>query len=391
VIESFNFYPFPRLIFGTGKIKELPGLINRISDHVLIVLGKKSFSETEYYQSLVLQLEQKKISFSVEHVGNEPDPSLVDNIVNQFRDQKIGVVVSIGGGSVIDTGKAVSAMYFKQESVKDYLEGVGTGIKHDGKKLPFIAVPTTAGTGSEATKNAVISEVGKNGFKKSLRHDRFIPDYALIDPQLSLKCPSRITAACAMDAFSQLLESYLSTQSNPISDALCVSGIEKIIKSIWDVCQNGDKNIEARENLSYAAFLSGVTLANAGLGAVHGLASVIGGRFEIPHGVVCGVLVEPVFKYSVEKLKLDQSPESRFYLNKIAKIGSLISKKKDQCLDQSLEVFLEFLSDLKEKLQLSNLSDYGIKEMHVSEIVEKSGIKNHPVQLSPKELKLILS
>ena len=184
----------------------------------------------------------------------------------------------------MDAGKSISAMLTKTESIKEYLEGIGTK-KHDGKKMPFVAVPTTSGTGSEATKNAVISEIGGRGFKKSLRHDNFVPDSVVIDPRLMISCPQNVTAASGMDVFSQLIEGYLSTNSSPMTDALALSGLRYIKEGLLKSYETGD-DIDARGKVAYASYLSGVVLANAGLGTVHGFASPIGGYFDIPHGVV---------------------------------------------------------------------------------------------------------
>ena len=193
-------------------------------------------------------------------------------------DRGIDVVLSTGGGSVIDAGKAVSAMLRVEGSVAEYLEDVGTR-KHPGTKVPFVAVPTTAGTGCEATRNAVLSRVGPDGFKKSLRHDNFLPDAAVVDPVLTLSCPPDITAACGLDALTQLLESFVSTKASVLTDVLALSGLEHIGNSLVPACTNSGQDIDMRANLSYAALMSGITLTSAGLGTVHGFASSIGGLF----------------------------------------------------------------------------------------------------------------
>ena len=180
----------------------------------------------------------------------------------------------------MDAGKAISAMLTQEGSVKDYLEGVGH--KHpSGNKVPFFAVPTTSGTGSEATKNAVLSEIGPNGYKKSLRHDHFVPDLAIVDPDLTLSCPPGLTAYSGMDAFTQLLEAYVSTKAHPFTDALCEKALELLSGSLLQAYQDGE-NIEAREAMSYAAWTSGIVLAQVGLGVVHGFASAVGGMFDNP-------------------------------------------------------------------------------------------------------------
>ena len=231
------------------------------------------------------------------------------------------MVVSIGGGSVIDAGKALSAMLPLDEPVKEYLEGVGTR-KHPGTKIPFIAVPTTAGTGSETTGNSVLSETGPEGYKRSLRHENFIPDIALVDPELTLSCTSLQTAISGMDAFTQLLESFLSTRCNNLTDALALEGILHVRNSLKTAVSAGD-DPEARAGMSYASMLSGIAITNAGLGLVHGFASSIGGRKDIPHGVICGTLMGIVNRAIIERLlKEGKDPAA---LEKYIRLGKLLS------------------------------------------------------------------
>jgi alcohol dehydrogenase class IV len=217
MIPSFNFARIPYIIFGAGKLRELYNIIPKFGNNILFVLGGSSLKQYGKWDEISSILEDKSINFFSISVPSEPSPALIDEYANEFRNKDIDLVIGIGGGSVTDAGKAISAMIPKADSIKNYLEGIGNKT-HDGRKIPYIAIPTTSGTGSEATKNAVISEVGPNGFKKSLRHDNLIPNVALIDPELMISCPMSITAACGMDAFTQLLEAYVSTKVNPITD-----------------------------------------------------------------------------------------------------------------------------------------------------------------------------
>ena len=228
-------------------------------------------------------------------------PGLIDSVVRESSDKKYDLVVAIGGGSVIDAGKAISAMMYKTDSLTDFLEVVGHK-EHPGTKLPFIAVPTTSGTGSEATKNSVISEVGKEGFKRSLRHDNIVPDIALVDPELTLSCSPEITAASGMDCFTQLTEAYISDKSNQYTDALAIEGLRSVKASLVKSYIDGG-DIEARTGMSFAALTSGICLANAGLGVVHGFASSVGGMYNIPHGLVCGTLMAVSNKINVRELE----------------------------------------------------------------------------------------
>ena len=290
MIKDFNLILPHRTIFGNGKINELPALAKLYGNDILLVTGQSSFINSKYCENLCNTFDLIGIKYHMFTVSHEPSPENIDQAVIRFSNIPVKLVIAIGGGSVIDSGKALSAMLFKKESVTDYLEGVGN-LVHPGNKIPFIAVPTTSGTGSEATKNAVISHTGKNGYKRSLRHDNFIPDIALLDPELTLSCSKEQTAISGMDCFSQLIESYLSDKSFPFTDNLAIEGITAI-KNYLIRSWNWGQDLEAREGMSYAAYLSGICLTNAGLGAVHGFASSVGGIINIPHGTICEYLWE---------------------------------------------------------------------------------------------------
>ncbi len=234
------------------------------------------------------------------------------------------MVIAIGGGSVMDAGKAISAMVLQNDSVMAYLEGVGEGKQHNGLKVPMIAVATTSGTGSEATKNAVLSQVGENGFKKSLRHDNFVPNVAILDPELMVTCPQSVTVASGLDALTQLLGAYVSTKATPLTDALALSGIEHFKEGFMGVCSGLSKDTQMRGHMAYASLMSGIVLANAGLGIVHGFASSVGGYFDIPHGVVCGTLLGEAVKLNIQLMNQDKDRYNEA-LKKYAKVGSILT------------------------------------------------------------------
>ncbi|MBK9391562.1 MAG: iron-containing alcohol dehydrogenase [Bacteroidetes bacterium] len=284
MVNSFQFARIPAIHFGNGIIARLPAFASQFGRRLIIVTGKGSFLNSQQAERLFTDL--KKDGFVWQHfiIPGEPSPEIIDQSVNAINDEKIDLVIGIGGGSVLDAGKAVSAMLYKSDSVKEYLEVTGTKT-HPGTKVPYIAVPTTSGTGSEATKNAVISQTGAAGFKRSLRHDNFVPEIALVDPELTTRCPADITAASGMDCFTQLTEAYLSDKSGPFTDALALEGLKEIRKSLVRVCIDGS-DTGTRSGMSFAALTSGICLANAGLGVVHGFASSMGARYDIPHGVI---------------------------------------------------------------------------------------------------------
>jgi len=386
MVRQFNFTRIPAIYFGTGKFSLLPGLIKRDGSHVLLVTGKSSFPGSQKYMALTNSLTLAGIEFSNAVISGEPSPSDIDEIVRRFSPEKIDLVIGVGGGSVLDAGKAVSAMMYRDLSVRRYLEGVGD-LEHPGTKLPFIAVPTTSGTGSEATRNAVISEVGRNGFKKSLRHDNFVPDAAVVDPDLTVSCPTDITASGGMDCFTQLIESFLSVKSNEYSDALAWEGLKAISSSLRAACADG-ADIGARSGMSFAALTSGICLANAGLGAVHGFASSIGGMFRIPHGIICGTLMAPANALAVKILR--KRPENSA-LEKYARLGQLFLGELNKTRDYYVDGFIRYLEQLGDELKLPGLGRYGIGEKEVGVICSQTESKNNPVKFDNEELAEIVT
>ncbi len=379
---SFDFPSIPKIVFGTGKLNILPGLIAPYGNSVALVTGKQSFSQSDNWNKLQQQLTDNKITWNHVVIDREPTPAMIDECVSTLMGTDISAVVAIGGGSVLDAGKAISGMFCEQGSVREYLEGVGHK-SPSGNKKPYISIPTTAGTGAEATKNAVISEVGKNGFKKSIRHDNYVPDIALVDPGLMLNCPESITAQSGMDAFTQLLESYLSTNANPMTDALAVDGIRNIRDGLEGAVHNG-KNISFREKMAYASMLSGITLANAGLGTVHGFASSIGGFFDIPHGLVCARMMGPVNDLTVEKLHAMDS--NGIGLKKYARIGKLFSVDKNRSDGYYIDLLLEIITHWTETFPLKRLAEYGLRSMDFQRIIATTGNKYNPIPLEKHEL-----
>ncbi len=382
---SFNFASTPHLHFGSGKQKVLPGLIRAYGSKLLLITGARSLQESTRGKQL---LEQLFATGTVEHhiVDREPTPSMIDDCVKLHRSNKIQVVVAIGGGSVLDAGKAISAMLTVEEPVKAYLEGVGTK-NHPGSKIPFIAVPTTSGTGSEATKNAVISEVGSDGYKKSLRHNNFVPDIAVVDPELTLTCSPSVTASSGMDAFTQLLESYVSIAANPVTDALALEGLKQIAASLTNVYRDGS-NLEGRTGMSLAAYLSGITLANAGLGLVHGFASSIGGYFDVPHGVICSSMMTAANIVTVRKLR--NSGTGDLFLSKYATIGKLFSGLSNKSNEYYVDHLLDHIREMANEMKIPKLSAFVSPGDHnrIATITEN---KNNPITLNHDEILEVLS
>ena len=387
MVRPFQFARVPKLIFKNGVIADLPSIIKSFGTRIVLVTGKKSFIRSVYAEKMLYDFDNMGISSELITVSGEPSPELIDESVGLLNKENFDLVVGIGGGSVLDAGKAISGMIYRSESITDFLEGVGTK-EHPGTKIPFIAVPTTSGTGSEATKNAVISKIGKSGFKKSLRHDNFVPDVALIDPQLTLDCPKNITAASGMDCFTQITEAYLSNNANPYTDALALEGLKEISASLLRTYTNGD-DIGARSGMSFAALTSGICIANAGLGVVHGFASSIGGMYDIPHGLVCGTLMAKANEINVRELrKLSGNQPS---LRKYALLGELFLDERGKSDDYYIDGFIAHLNKLTSDLQLQGLKGYGVEAGDIEMICSVTEIKNNPVNLGLDELSEIIT
>ena len=384
---TFNFTSIPHIFFGARKLNELYNIIPKFGRNVLYVIGGKSLKESGKWDEIVNMMEKKSINISIISVYGEPTPTLIDETVVMYKNKNIDLVIGIGGGSVTDAGKAISAMLPKEDSIMNYLEGVGNKI-HDGKKIPYIAIPTTSGTGSEATKNAVISEVGSEGFKKSLRHDNLVPNYAIIDPELVLSSPSSVSAACGMDAFTQLIEAYVSPRASPITDVLAFTGMRYVKDAIIPVCSTHALDIGVRSAMAYGSLMSGIALANAGLGIIHGLASSLGGLFEIPHGVVCGTLLAESTKMNITQLQKIGDAGKKGLL-KYAMVGALlVGKEGYENVDVSYycSILIDTLEKWTNDLNIDRLGKYGITIKEVDKIVEKAGLKNNPVQLRREDI-----
>lgn len=384
VVGEFGWAQTPRIIFGGGTLTRLSEAVAPYGNAVALVTGAQSLRRSGKLEQVEGTLARIGARCRTYEVGREPGPVLVNEIVADLRGHEPAVVVAIGGGSVIDAGKAISAMLPHERPVEQFLEGVGS-LPHDGRKVPFVAVPTTAGTGSEATVNAVLGRVGGDGYKASLRHPNLAPDVALVDPELTLSCPPAVTAASGMDALTQLLEAFVSTRSSPMTDALARSGLLAALDSLLPACRMGHSDLTARTGMAYASLMSGLALANAGLGVVHGLAGVIGGLCEAPHGVICGTLVAVATRRTIEKLRQIGDPA----LEKYAAVGRLFGADTDD-VDDCCRALIETLADWVAQLELPRLGEYGLNASQASEIAGRASNKNSPVTLDVTEMTSLL-
>ncbi len=395
-LNQFEISVLPQIIFGVGAIKKLPDNIIRFGKNVLLVSGASSLVESNYWAQLQSEFCNLDIKFTLFKVSDEPSAKLIDQAVFKYQSMSIDVVVGIGGGSVLDAAKAIAGLLPFGNSILDHLEGVGKGINYTGPALPFIAVPTTAGTGSEATKNAVISERGKNGYKKSFRHETLVPKLAIVDSELISSCTAAQIAANGMDAFTQLIESYVSVNANQMTDVLALDGIKSVIEGFMFAWQGGDSEnaIIGRNKMAYASLISGITLAQVGLGSVHGLASPLGAFFPIPHGVVCGTLLAEATQANISAMT--QREPNNIALEKYARIGEMFLDdvtKKNMTQHDFLHTLVQTLHNWTLKLELPRLSDYGVSKQNFKKIIlncRGSSMKTNPIVLLDSEIGFVL-
>jgi len=303
---KFEFATAGRIVCGAGSAREAGKIITEFGRRALIVCGKNA-ARAEW---LVRAVEAAGGSASVFSVSGEPTIAVAQAGTVKARVERCVVIVGLGGGSALDTAKAVAALLTNQRDIFDYLEVIGRGQPLTEIPVPCIALPTTAGTGSEVTRNAVLLSP-EHRLKVSLRSPAMLPRVAIVDPVLAVGLPREITASTGCDALVQLIEPFVSLRANPMTDALCREGLMRIARSLEAVYADGS-NLAAREDMAIASLFGGIALANAGLGAVHGLASPIGGRFDAPHGAVCGILLAPALEINLRAMLRQGRSVERF-------------------------------------------------------------------------------
>ena len=389
-ITPFSVSRLPRIEFGAGVFSQLPPLTRRFGTRALLVTGAQSFCSTSHWPDLIAALRKHGIAWEHVQVLGEPSPKLIDDAVRACRDTRFDVVIGIGGGSALDAAKAIGGLLQPSNSVMDHLEGVGPELPYSGPATPFIAVPTTAGTGSEATKNAVLSVQGADGFKKSFRDEKLVAEYAVVDPDLLASCPPAVIAANGMDAFTQLLESYVSSRAMPLTDSLAWGGMKAARDGLLALyADSGDA--EARSRMAYAAMVSGITLAQVGLGSVHGLASPLGAFFPIPHGVVCGTLVAAATRINIDAMQAREPNNPA--LEKYALVGRLLSKQQNLPQAEAHAALIDTLDQWTTSLLLPRLAHYGVGAADTPRIVAHSrgsSMKTNPVMLEDDEIAQII-
>ncbi len=380
---QFEFATAGRVVFGPGTIRAAGAIVSALGSRVMVVTGH----HWERSDPLLAELRARHFEALILSVDHEPDVEFVRMGSAFARAESIDVVVGIGGGSAIDAGKAIAALATNTGDPLDYLEVVGRGLPLAAATLPYVAIPTTAGTGAEVTRNAVIAVPGER-VKASLRSHLMLPRVAIVDPELTFEIPPAVTASTGLDALTQLIEPYLSPRANPLTDACCVDGIPRVARSLRRAWEDG-RNAEARTDMCIAALLGGMALANAGLGAVHGFAAPIGGRFTAAHGAVCAALLPHVLRANVRALR-DRAPgsESR---RRADHLGFLLTgHAQADALDAA-----GWVEAACREMEVPPLSAYGLTPGDVPALVEharqSNSMKGNPVELTHEELAAILT
>lgn len=378
---NFQFATASRIIFGRNSVEKVPELLSESGNNVLLVTGEKNDRAGELIEKL-----QGKITISEFNIPSEPTIQMINDGIELARKNGCDVIIGFGGGSAIDSAKAIAALVPNKGELLDFLEVIGKGQQLTERPLPCIAIPTTSGTGAEVTKNSVIKSP-EHKVKVSLRSELMYPDVAVVDPVLALSMPPEITATTGVDALTHLLETFVSNQSNPFIDMFCREGMHRISRSLVQAYKNGD-NLDAREDMALASMLGGMALANVKLGAVHGFAGPMGGMFSAPHGVICACLLPPVMDINLHAL-LEIKDEVR--LKKYDEAAAILSGNSEAKARDGVEWVEKLISDLK----VPKLSAFGLTENEFGLLAGKakaaSSMKGNPVVLSDKYLNEILA
>ena len=377
----FEFATATRVIFGTGVLREFQPA--QFGKRALVVGGRTASRLSPLFEIL----DRAGVAFDHYAVDGEPTLDLISRGIDAARKNQADFVIGFGGGSSIDAGKAIAAMMNNPGDLTEYLEVIGNSKPLLHPPLPYIAIPTTAGTGAEATRNAVLASPSHR-LKVSVRSPLMLPRLALVDPELTKELSPALTASTGMDALTQLIEPYVSIRANAMTDALCLDGLRRVARSLRRACSTPE-DMTARTDMSLASLFSGMALANAGLGAVHGFAAAIGGMFSAPHGAICAVLLAPVIRANIEVLR-HQQPISE-HLARYREIGRLLTGKPEAEAKDAIE----WVAQLCQDLHIPRLSSYRISRNDAGEICRKaaatSSMKGNPVVLDQRELESILT
>jgi alcohol dehydrogenase class IV len=380
---QFEFATATRIIFGEGTVTQVAPATKQWGSRILLVTGHNP----DRARRLRADLEGGGARCFTFAVKGEPTVDLIGRGLDLAHERQCDVVIAIGGGSVIDAGKAIAGLLTNPGDVMDYLEVVGKGNALQNPAAPFVAVPTTAGTGSEVTRNAVLG-VPERQVKVSLRSPHLLPRLAVVDPELTIGLPAAVTASTGLDALTQLIEAYVSIRANPLTDGFCARGIPLAARSLRRAFHHGHE-AEARHDMSLAALLSGMALANAGLGVVHGFAAPLGGRFAAPHGAICAAILPYGIEINLRALRA-RDPQS-VALRRYQEVGRMLTGWPGATAENAIAWTWEICHEL----EIPPLKAYGVGEQDiptlVAEAAKSSSMKGNPLALTAEELNEILT
>jgi alcohol dehydrogenase class IV len=379
----FEFATAARILFGAGMVREVAPAAKEMGKRALFVTGRSP----ERSALLVTQLKAAGIARASFAADGEPTLAVIRQGVQRAREEQCDMVISLGGGSAIDAGKAIAALLANGGELMDYLEVIGRAKPLSLPSAPFIAIPTTSGTGAEVTRNAVLAS-SEHQVKVSLRSPRMLPRLAVVDPELTLDLPQAVTASTGLDALTQLIEPYVSIRANPMTDGFCTEGMRRVSRSLRPAYHHGG-DAEARMDMSLASLLGGLALANAGLGVVHGFAAPVGGMFPAPHGAVCAALLPHGMDVNIRALRA-RAPQSES-LRRYEAVARILTGKPGAVAEEGTE----WVSQLCGECGIPPLSAYGIHEPDVPVLVpmasQASSMKANPIALTTDELREVLT
>lgn len=378
----FEFATATRIIFGPKVLSQVAPEAASMGRRALVVTEPSP----ERAATLIDGLAGQSIEVATYSVPGEPTTSIVADGARKAQQAGCDLVISLGGGSVLDTGKAIAALLTNGGDLLEYLEVIGRGRPLTKPSVPTIAIPTTAGTGAEVTRNAVLASPEQH-VKVSLRSPFLLPRLAVVDPCLTHSMPPALTASTGLDALTQLIEPYVSSKSNPLTDALCREGMERAARSLRRVYQDANDAV-AREDMALASLFGGLALANAGLGAVHGFAAPIGGMYSAPHGAICASLLPHVMAANVQALRARQ-PDSPV-IARFSQVAQLLTGRPSAAAEEGVEWVQALCADLT----VPSLSSYGLAKEALAGMVtaarQASSMKGNPIVLTDDELVTIL-
>ena len=385
-MTPFTFRTATEISFGSGTSSTIPGVASRFGRRALLVLGGSSLERAGHLERILDGLTKAGVATTRLSVAGEPDVRVVDDGARVCRDAGCDVVLAIGGGSVIDAAKAIAGLATNAGSALDYLEGQGAPPRAlEGAPLPVIAVPTTAGSGSEVTRNSVL-RVPSAFVKRSMRDGALIPRVAVVDPELSGSAPRAVAASAGLDALTHLIEAYVSRGAQPLTDLVALQGIRAAVGAL-DHLARGTSSPESQGEMALASLWGGLALANAGLGATHGLVAPLGGRHPVPHGAGCGCLLAATVRVNVRALR-DRAKGS-LALVRYASVANAVIPRAGATIEEAVDV----LDALRRSLGILGLAAYGVRGDELAPIIEQSrsgSMRSNPIDLTDAELDTIL-